>query len=322
MDAGVPIAQVTRSGWVESIHSGHAVLVDASGSVLEAWGSPAEPVLARSSNKPLQAVGMVQAGLPLVGAQLAIAAASHSGEPFHLATVRAILAGGGLTEEDLANTPALPYWPAAQAEWLRSGRGPESVSQNCSGKHAAMLRTAQALGAPTAGYLAPEHPVQRAALAGIEGMSGEPVAALGTDGCGAPVAAISLVGLARAFSRMVQAAPDSAPGRVARAMAEHPEYVGGTDRDVTRFMQAVPGAIAKDGAEGVHAFALPDGRAGALKVSDGAERARPAVVIALLRHLGVLDQAILAAAGPAPVLGGGRPVGAVDALIGPPPGHG
>jgi L-asparaginase II len=311
----VPIARVTRSGWVESVHAGHAVLVDGSGSVIEAWGSPAEPLLPRSSNKPLQAVGMVAAGLPLTGAQLAIAAASHSGEEFHLATVRAILAGGGLTEEDLANSPALPYWPAAQAQWLRAGHGPESVSQNCSGKHAAMLRTAQELGAPTVGYLSPEHPVQRSALGGIEALSGERVAALGTDGCGAPVAAISLVGLARAFSRMVQAPPGSAPGRVARAMAEHPEYVGGTDRDVTRFMRVLPGALSKDGAEGVHAFALPDGRAGALKVADGSERARPAVVVGLLRHLGVQDEAILAAAGPAPVLGGGRPVGAVDPLI-------
>ncbi|HEX6887411.1 MAG TPA: asparaginase [Candidatus Nanopelagicales bacterium] len=316
MDAGVPLARVVRNGFVESLHTGHAVLVDPDGAVMLAWGSPAEPCFPRSCNKPLQAVGMVEAGLPLVGAQLAISAASHSGEPLHLAAVRAILAEGGLNEADLGNTPALPYAEAARIQWLRDGHEPSSLAQNCSGKHAAMLRTALALGVPTRGYLAPEHPVQRAALAGIEALTGERIAALGTDGCGAPVAAVSLVGLARAMSRMVAASGESAAGAVARAMSQHPEYVGGSDRDVTRFMRAVPGAICKDGAEAVHVFALPDGRAGALKVADGSERARPAVVVGLLHALGVTDEAVLAAAGPAPVLGGGQAVGAVEPLLG------
>ncbi len=314
MQGQVPLAQVTRNGWVESVHAGHAVLVDPDGAVIRSWGRPEDPVLPRSSNKPLQAAGMVDAGLDLAGAQLAVAAASHSGEAFHLDTVRAVLAGGGLTEADLANTPALPYAPAAQVAWIRAGGGPTSLTQNCSGKHAAMLRTALALGAPLTGYLDPEHPVQRAAAAGIERLSGERIVATGVDGCGAPVAAISLVGLARAFSRMALAGAGAAEGRVARAMSAHPAHVGGTDRDVTLFMAALPGAIAKDGAESVHAFALPDGRAGALKVADGSERARAAVAVALLAHLGV-DPGVLAVSGPAPVLGGGRPVGSVDAVI-------
>jgi L-asparaginase II len=314
MEGQVLLAQVTRNGWVESVHAGHAVLVDPDGEVVRSWGRPEDPVLPRSSNKPLQAAGMVGAGLDLAGAQLAIAAASHSGEDFHLDTVRAVLAGGGLAESDLANTPALPYAPAAQVAWIRAGGGPTSLTQNCSGKHAAMLRTAVALGAPLGEYLDPDHPVQRAAAAGIERLSGERIVATGVDGCGAPVAAISLVGLARAFSRMVLAGAETAEGRVARAMAAHPAHVGGTDRDVTLFMAALPGAIAKDGAESVHAFALPDGRAGALKVADGSERARAAVAVALLGHLGV-DPTALAAAGPAPILGGGRPVGSVDAVI-------
>ncbi len=312
VDRGVPLAQVTRNGFVESMHAGHAVLVGPDGAVLAQWGRPTDRFLPRSCNKPLQAAGMLDAGLELAGEQLAVSAASHSGEAFHLAAVRAILAGGGLTEAHLSNAPALPYAPTAQVEWLRSGGGPTSVTQNCSGKHAAMLRTALALGVPTEGYLAADHPVQRAALSGIERLSGESSTAVGVDGCGAPVAAISLVGLARAFSRMVQADADSAEGRVARAMSTHPEYVGGSDRDVTRFMRAVPGAIAKDGAEAVHAFALPDGRAGALKVADGSERARAAVVVGLLGHLGLTEDAVLAAAGPAPILGGGVPVGVVE----------
>ena len=185
MDGQVLLARVTRNGFVESVHAGHAVLVDPDGAVISAWGRPQDPVLPRSSNKPLQAVGMVEAGLGLSGPQLAIAAASHSGESFHLATVRAILADAGLSEDDLANTPALPYTQAAQVEWIRAGGGPTSLTQNCSGKHAAMLRTALAIGAPTAGYIQPDHPVQRAAAAGIEAMSGERIVATGVDGCGA-----------------------------------------------------------------------------------------------------------------------------------------
>jgi L-asparaginase II len=314
MDGQVLLAQVTRNGWVESVHAGHAVLVDPDGAVIRAWGRPQDPILPRSSNKPLQAAGMVGAGLDLVGAQLAVAAASHSGESFHLDTVRAVLADGGLTEADLANTPALPYAPAAQVAWIRSGGGPTSLTQNCSGKHAAMLRTALVLAAPLHGYLDPDHPVQRAAAAGIQRLSGEQIVATGVDGCGAPVAAISLVGLARAFSRMVLAGPQTPEGRVAQAMSAHPHHVGGTDRDVTLFMAALPGAIAKDGAESVHAFALPDGRAGALKVADGSERARAAVAVALLRHLGV-DPSVVEVSGPAPIFGGGRPVGSVAAVI-------
>jgi L-asparaginase II len=314
MDQGVQLAIVERSGFVESVHYGHAVIVDPDGTVVASWGAPQDPCFPRSSNKPLQAVGMVEAGLPLTGPQLAIAAASHSGEPFHLATVKAVLADGGLTEDDLENAPALPYGRAAEIAWVRAGGEASSLTQNCSGKHAAMLRTAQVLGEPTAGYLQLGHPVQRAALAGIERLTGEVPVRIGVDGCGAPVAAVSLVGLAVAFSRMVQASDDSPAGRVARAMAAHPEFVGGSDRDVTRFMTALPGSIAKDGAEAVHALALPDGRAAAVKVSDGFDRARPAVVAGLLEKLGV-DTEIVTAAGPAAVLGGGRVVGAVRATL-------
>lgn len=314
MHGQVLLAHVTRNGWVESLHAGHAVIVDPQGVVVHSWGRPQDPMLPRSCNKPLQAAGMVEAGLGLVGGQLAIAAASHSGEQRHLDTVRAVLAEGGLSEAHLANTPSLPYDAAAQADWIRAGGGPTSLTQNCSGKHAAMLRTAQVLVAPTSGYLDPGHPVQRAAAAGIERLSGERISATGVDGCGAPVAAISLVGLARAFSRIVQAPVGSSGRLVADAMSTHPYLVGGTGRDVTAFMAALPGAIAKDGAESVHAFALPDGHAGAVKVADGSERARAAVAVALLRHLGVGED-VLAVSGPAPVLGGGRPVGAVEGLI-------
>lgn len=314
MRGQVLLAEVTRNGWVESVHAGHAVIVDPHGDVIRAWGRPQDPMLPRSSSKPLQAAGMVGAGLELAPEQLAVASASHNGEAIHVEVVRGILSQGGLAESDLDNTPALPSDPDARAEWIRAGGGPSSVTQNCSGKHAAMLRTAVAMGAPIHAYLEPSHPVQRAVAAGIERLSGERIAAIGVDGCGAPVAAISLVGLARAFSQMVQASSGTPERRVADAMSTFPTLVGGTGRDVTDFMACLPGAIAKDGAEAVHAFALPDGRAGALKVADGSERARAAVLLALLRHVGVGEN-VLSAVRPAPVLGGGRAVGAVSALI-------
>lgn len=314
MRGSVELAHVVRSGWVESVHAGHAALVDPDGAVVRAWGRPEDPILPRSSNKPLQATGMVAAGLDLDARGLAIAAASHSGESFHLDTVLAVLLGGGLGEADLANTPDLPYDRDTMVAWLAAGRGPTALAQNCSGKHAAMLRTAQVLGSPTVGYLDPAHPVQRAAVAGVEALTGERVAHTGVDGCGAPVVAVSLVGLARAMSRMVQAGAGTAPARVAGAMAAHPELVGGTGRDVTAFIRGVPGAIAKDGAEGVHVLALPDGCAAALKVADGSARARQAVACALMTHLEVDPQVVTACAPPA-VLGAGRPVGHVRATI-------
>lgn len=303
-------ARVVRSSFTESEHAAHAVLVEPDGRVARVWGDARSPHFPRSCNKPMQAVGMVRAGLGLAGADLAIVAASHSGEDRHIQRVRTILAKAGVLESELANTPDLPYGRAARDAWLAAGRGPQRLAQNCSGKHAGMLLTARALGVPTAGYLAEDHPVQRAASAGIWELSGEHLIYHGIDGCGAPVVALSLVGLARGFSRLVSAPPGSPAALVAQAMSQHPDQVGGMDRDVTDFMRAVPGAIAKDGAEGVHALALPDGRALAVKVADGADRARQAVVAALLADLGLGDVAERVVG--SPVLGGGRPVGRIE----------
>lgn len=314
MEGQVPVAEVIRGGWVESVHAGHAVIVDPDGSVVRSWGRPEDPVLLRSAAKPLLGAGMLGAGLDLDGEHLAIAVSSHNGEPIHVRAVREVLAGGGLTEDDLANPPWLPFTTEAKIAWIRAGRGPSRITQNCSGKHAAMLRTAQALGAPTAGYMAVDHPVQAVVIAAVERLSGEAIAALATDGCGVPVVAISLVGLARAYSRMVTAPAGTPEGRVAYAMAAHPMHVGGTGRDTTAFMTAWPRAIAKDGSEGVHVLALPDGRAAALKVADGSERARAAVAVGLMGHLGVPAE-VIAVSGPEPVLGGGQPVGSIECLI-------
>jgi len=289
------------------------VAIGADGATLLAVGRPTDPVFPRSASKPMQAAGMLALGLPLHGELLALAAASHSGESFHLDGVRRILADAGLTVDHLQTPPDLPYDPAAAQAWLRGGGGPEPLLMNCSGKHAAMLATCVVNGWDPAHYLDPSHPLQVALLATLEDLAAERVSATAVDGCGAPLWSLSLVGLARAFQASVLAAPGEPARRVADAMRAHPEWVGGTGRDVTDLMRGVPGLLAKDGAEGVYAVALPDGRAVALKIEDGADRARPVVMAAALGAVGVRADVVDRTA-ERPVLGGGRPVGAIRAV--------
>ncbi|MBI1757889.1 MAG: asparaginase [Actinobacteria bacterium] len=307
---GVELVDVVRSGVVESVHRGSMVLLDPDGGTRLALGVPEEPCFTRSANKPIQAVGMVRAGLDLAGADLALVAASHSGEPIHVDRVRALLAARGLDEQFLACPAALPLHEPTRDALLADGGTPARVIMSCSGKHTGMLLTCLANGWPVTGYTDPGHPLQRALRVATEELTGELVAAVGVDGCGAPVFGYSLIGLARAFARLVTAGPGTPPRRVADAMRAHPELVGGTGRETTVLMRAVPGLLLKDGAEGVHAGALPDGSAFALKVDDGASRAGPPLVAAALRLLGVPAGAVAEFA-EAPVLGGGRPVGSV-----------
>ena len=314
MPAPEVLAEVVRSGFVEGRHRGSIVALDAAGSVAFAVGDVSSPVLPRSSNKPMQAVGMLRCGLDLAGELLALAAASHSGEPRHLAGVRRILAGAGLDEHALQTPPDWPVGDDARLAYVRSGAEPTRVAMNCSGKHAAMLATCVAAGWPVATYRDPAHPLQRALRATLEELAGEPVAATAVDGCGTPLFAISLTGLARAFARLVLAPPGSPERRVADAMRAHPGYVGGEGRDVTLLMSGIPGLLAKDGAEGVYAVALPDGGAVALKIDDGAQRARPPVMVAALRRLG-MSAPVLDDLAETLLLGGGVPVGAVRAAL-------
>ena len=307
------VAEAVRSGFVESRHRGTVVTLGPDGNVAFHVGEPDEPLYPRSANKPMQAAGMVRAGLRLRPELLAVAAASHSGEVRHVDGVREILAGAGLAESDLLTPPDLPLDVAAARAWLRVGRDPAPVTMNCSGKHAAMLATCVANGWATASYPDADHPLQVALRETIEELAGEGVADTGVDGCGAPLFALSLTGLARAFRAMVLAPAGSAEREVANAMRAHPDYVGGTGRDVTELMRAVPGLLAKDGAEGVYAAAMPDGRTVALKIDDGAQRARAPVMVAALRRLGV-DASGLTEVARVALLGGGRPVGEVRAV--------
>ncbi|MFJ1800044.1 asparaginase [Streptomyces sp. NPDC088180] len=308
------LAEVVRSGFTEGHHRGSLVLLAADGSVERAIGDPAAPVFPRSSNKPMQAAAILRAGLDLSGERLALAAASHSGEPFHIDLARKMLAEHGLSPADLQTPPDLPLDPVEAEAYLAGGHVRERITMNCSGKHAAMLAVCVRNGWDTATYLAPDHPLQQLIGQFVAEAAGEPVAAVGTDGCGAPLMAIGLTGLARAFRSFVLAEPGSAGRRVADAMRAHPEYVAGTRRPDTWLMREVPGTLSKMGAEAVQAVALADGRALAFKVDDGSARALGPVLARALELLGV-EAPVVARIGRSPLLGGAAEVGEIRATF-------
>lgn len=306
----IDLAETTRSGFVECLHRGAVVALDRDGSIAFAAGEPSVAVYPRSSTKPLQALAMVRAGLELPSDLLALVCASHGGTALHLDGVRRILAGAGLAEEALGNTPDLPLDSDASREAVRAGGGRTALQQNCSGKHAGMLATCVINGWPLDSYLDENHPLQLAITASLPSVTGEPVVHIGIDGCGAPAHVMSLLALARAFRSIATGAAGDSGRQVAAAMSEHPVLLGGHGRDVTELVRMVPGIVAKDGAEGVYAAALPDGRAVAIKVADGANRARPPIMLAALRALGV-DVAAVEPLVRQPILGHGHDVGEV-----------
>jgi L-asparaginase II len=288
----VPLVHLMRDGLVESTHHGSVVLLDSGGKVLAQAGDIGAACYPRSALKPMQAVGMVRAGLDLPPELLALATGSHSGEDFHLAGTRRILDRAGLAESDLGNPGVLPYDPIVRDAWLAKGLDARKLAHTCSGQHASMLLTAVRRGWSTSDYLDPAHPLQQEIASTVEDLTDEKAAHTTIDGCGAPMSALSLYGLTRGIARIAAAAPESPEGLVAQAIRDHPEVLGGTHRDVTRLLRAVPGLIAKDGSEAVQIAALPDGRAIGLKIADGADRARIPLTAAALVAAGV-DPALL-----------------------------
>lgn len=304
------MVEVLRSGFVESVHRGSVVVLSPDGGVRLALGAVDEPVFTRSCNKPLQALGLLRAGLDLPDdADLAVGCASHSGEPEHVRQVLGILGKHGLTENDLGCPPDWPLNEAARNRVIASGGGKRRAAMNCSGKHSIMLATSTQQGWPTLGYLDPDHPAQRGIADTVTDMTGEDIATIGVDGCGAPLFALTLTALATGYSRLITAPPGTRRRRVADAMRAHPHLVGGTDRDDTELMQAIPGLLVKGGAEGVHAMVLPDGTAMAMKIDDGAPRPRTPILVGVLRSLGH-DAPELEEKAERDILGGGVPVGA------------
>ena len=314
LDEAPVLVHVTRGGFVESAHRATLVATTPDGGTPLRHGRVDDPVLPRSSLKPIQALAMVRHGLDLPPHLLALVCSSHSGEAMHREAVAEILATVGLDLDALQNTPALPLGELEHARWLAAGTAPAPVTQDCSGKHAGMLVTCRVNDWPIETYLEADHPLQQAIRATTAEVVG-PVTHTTVDGCGAPLFAVPLSGLAASFGVLAGAEDTTDEGRVAAAMRTAPHMVGGTDRDVTAFMQAVPGLIAKDGAESVYAAGLADGRGVAIKVADGAPlpRARQALLAEALRTLGVDTEALRQLAD-LPVLGHGRPVGAVDVL--------
>ncbi|MCW4352143.1 asparaginase [Hoyosella sp. YIM 151337] len=308
------LVEVERNGFVESRHRGSVVVLGADGAVLHQAGDIESPILPRSCMKPLQATGMVRAGLSLAPEPLALACASHSGEERHAALAAKMLADGGLCPADLQCTPDLPLDRDTRHEYLRAGGMPSVLHANCSGKHAAMCLTTRRCGWRLDNYLDLAHPLQQGLIATAEQLSGERISTVTIDGCGAPAFALSLTGLARAYATIASGA-DDATRSVAAAMRTHPWAVGGEGRPVTRLMREIPGLIAKDGADGVAAAALADGRTVAVKVEDGdlGGRALFRVLSAGLRFLGV-DAPVVGDLGVAPIFGGGRPVGVVRSV--------
>jgi L-asparaginase II len=304
------VAEVVRSGMVESRHYGSVVALGPDGAVLLAVGDIDATMYPRSANKPAQAAAMLRSGLPLDGELLALAASSHSGEDFHIRGARRILAAADLAEGLLQNAPGWPLDEVAMVAYVRQGLDRSSIAADCSGKHAAMLVTCAVNGWGVEDYLSPEHPLQLAIHDTMEELSSERIDPPGIDGCGAPLFAMTLTGLARTFRTLALAAPGSAERRVVEAIQVNPHWTSGTVRDEARLIRSVPGLFAKAGAEGVYAAAFDDGRAVALKITDGSVRARPVVMAAALRRLGVDNPVVADLARPS-VLGGGQPVGEI-----------
>lgn len=273
----VEVAILERGGLVESRHRGIAAVTDAEGKVIDKLGSPKRLIYPRSAVKPLQVVAMRRAGLMLDGAQLAISSASHQATPEHISLVESILENAGLTADDLQCPLAWPGNPVARAQAQANQVGESRLAFNCSGKHAAFLAACVAAKFDTKSYLSAEHPLQRLVEEVLEEYSGERILLSTVDGCGAPLHAITVEGLARAIGKF-----SSTDAEVVDAMLANPWAVGDTNSLDAHVMQH--GMVAKIGAEGVFVIGLKSGHGVAVKIADGALRAAPLVALALLHR--------------------------------------
>ena len=312
------VVEVERSGFVESQHFGAVAVADAAGTVVAAGGDPELAIYLRSCAKPLQALAALGLGVEreLGVGELALAGASgsHSGEPEHVASVRKVLAAAGLEESALRCPAALPL----NAEARRAVEAPAPVYHNCSGKHAYMLAAAVARGWETERYTDPEHPLQAVISDTVASFAGTAIQHAGVDGCGVPVHALPLRGLATAYARIGQraAAGDGPAAALVEAVRRHPVMIAGTGQLDTVLLEATGGRLfSKAGAEGASAAVnLQTNQGVAVKVLDGAARARGPALLAVLTALGWLDERELEALLPlavTPVTGGGQPVGTV-----------
>lgn len=298
------LVEATRGPLVESRHRGHVALVDAEGGVVLRFGDIETPVMPRSAVKPLQALPLVESGAAdafgLGDAEIALACASHRGEPVHVACVTSWLRRVGLGVDDLECGAHLPGNEAAARVLIRHDQAPSAVHNNCSGKHAGFLTTARHLGEPTKGYIAPAHPVQRRVAAMLGEMTGTDAsaAAYGIDGCGIPTIALPLRAWAMGLARLADAgrlgsARAAAATRILAAMSGEPFMVSGSNSMTTMLMEAAGARlVVKPGAEGVYAAILRERGLGLMiKMEDGAARGADLALAALVQRLGLLDEA-------------------------------
>lgn len=294
MTDAIPMVELWRGPFLESVHVGHAVVCDDSGQIVQAWGDSGLLVLPRSSAKMIQALPLIESGaareFSLTSEQLALACASHQGAEIHVSRVHRWLSDLGLDDAALRCGPQPTRDAALHAEMIRSGAPTCQVHNNCSGKHAGFLTLTKHLGAGPE-YVDLDHPLQCAIIEAWERLTEETVAGHGIDGCSAPNFATSLHGVARAMARFASSDVDSAAGRLTQAMAMHPDLVAGESRACTNLMRAMGGRVAiKTGAEGFFVAIIPEKKLGvALKISDGGTRASETAIAAILVKLGVLD---------------------------------
>jgi L-asparaginase II len=313
----VPLVEVWRGQIVESRHRGHLAAVDGDGRLVASLGAPDTVTYLRSSAKPFQMMPLLTSGAAdrfgFTEKEIAVACASHNGEPIHTETVAGMLQKIGLDASYLKCGVHDPFSAEVTRQLRERGEAPTVLHNNCSGKHTGFLALALHLGAPVETYDQLDNPVQQLVLQTIAEFSGIPIGQieLAMDGCGAPVFGVPIRAMAVMYARFVNPPaefPDavrSACRRIAAAMMNNPEMIGGglNERLDTEIMRAAAGAIvSKVGAEGVYTAGVlpgakwPHGLGLALKIEDGEDRrARPTVVIEALRQLGVLDDSALAA---------------------------
>lgn len=295
----VPMAEIWRGPFLESVHSGHAVICDDTGQIVRSWGNPDALIYPRSSAKMIQALPLVTSGAAdkygLTSEQLALACASHNGAAIHTTRVSAWLDQLGLGDDDFRCGPQDPDDPDAHRHLIKTDQSPCQMHNNCSGKHAGFLTLTQHMGAGPE-YIAMDHPVQQAALTAFEETTGMDSPGFGFDGCSAPNFATTVTGLARSMAWFASAADRSdrasaAAQSLAAAMMKHPDLVAGEGRACTNLMRAMDGRVAiKTGAEAVFIAIIPEKRMGvAVKIIDGATRASECAIVTILVGLGVLD---------------------------------
>jgi L-asparaginase II len=316
------VVRVIRSGRTESIHRVHVAVCDVEGRLIASAGDSGREVFARSCMKPLQAtVSLAHAQSErLTDGQVAVICASHNGEPVHVRTVRSILTRAGLSDADLRTPPGLPIDP----EWRRRVHGRRRVLHDCSGKHAGMLLACVRSGWPIETYRRRGHPLQRQITRAARSASGWPDLFVGVDGCGVPVHAMPLRAMATLYARLAEPERLDEPlaahaARAVAAMRRRPYMVGGRHRVDTEVMSIVPDVIVKEGAEALDCAALLTPALGvAVRVDDGGYRAVGPSLIRVLDVLGAMPRAArtaLRSSARPPVLGGGVPVGHIEAAF-------